>query len=44
VRRVLKPGGKFILSQSNRCFPSKAIAMWLGMDDLQHCLVIAVRG
>eukprot|EP00316_Scyphosphaera_apsteinii_P005633 CAMPEP_0119326048 /NCGR_PEP_ID=MMETSP1333-20130426/67323_1 /TAXON_ID=418940 /ORGANISM="Scyphosphaera apsteinii, Strain RCC1455" /LENGTH=258 /DNA_ID=CAMNT_0007334229 /DNA_START=117 /DNA_END=893 /DNA_ORIENTATION=- len=41
VRRVLKPGGKFILSQSNRCFPSKAIAMWLGMDDLQHCLVIA---
>jgi len=41
VRRVLKPGGKFILSQSNRCFPSKAIAMWLGMDDLTHCLVIA---
>jgi len=41
VRRVLKPGGKFILSQSNRCFPTKAISMWLGMDDLQHCLVIA---
>lgn len=41
VRRVLKPGGKFILSQSNRCFPSKAIQMWLGMNDLQHCLVIA---
>ena len=40
VNRVLKPGGKFILSQSNRCFPSKAIAMWLNMDDLQHCLVI----
>lgn len=40
VRRVLKPGGKFILSQSNRCFPSKAIGMWLGMSDLQHCLVI----
>lgn len=41
VRRVLKPGGKFILSQSNRCFPTKAIQMWLGMDDLTHCLVIA---
>ena len=41
VRRVLKPGGKFIISQSNRCFPTKVIAMWLGMDDLQHCLVIA---
>lgn len=40
VRRVLKPGGKFILSQSNRCFPTKAIGMWLGMNDLQHALVI----
>ena len=27
VNRVLRPGGKFILSQSNRCFPTKAIAM-----------------
>ena len=41
VNRVLKPGGQFILSQSNRCFPSKAIAMWLQQSDLQHCLVIA---
>ena len=41
VNRVLRPGGKFILSQSNRCFPTKAIAMWLGMSDLQHCLVIS---
>mmetsp|Transcript_51997 Transcript_51997/g.111168 ORF Transcript_51997/g.111168 Transcript_51997/m.111168 type:complete len:302 (-) Transcript_51997:278-1183(-) len=40
VQRVLKPGGKFILSQSNRCFPTKAIAMWLGMSDYQHCVVI----
>jgi SAM-dependent methyltransferase len=38
--RVLKPGGKFILSQSNRCFATKAIAMWLGQSDLQHCQVI----
>jgi len=30
VRRVLKPGGKVLISQSNRCFPSKAISMWLG--------------
>jgi Methyltransferase domain len=27
VHRVLRPGGKIIVSQSNRCFPSKAIAM-----------------
>ena len=40
VCRVLKPGGKFILSQSNRCFPSKVIAMWLGQSDMQHCQVI----
>ena len=40
VARVLKPGGKFILSQSNRCFATKAIAMWLGQSDLQHCQVI----
>ena len=41
VNRVLKPGGKFIVSQSNRCFPSKAIAMWLNQDDMEHCLVVA---
>ena len=33
-------GGKFILSQSNRCFPSKAIAMWLRMDDAAHLQLI----
>mmetsp|Transcript_74627 Transcript_74627/g.224388 ORF Transcript_74627/g.224388 Transcript_74627/m.224388 type:complete len:148 (-) Transcript_74627:100-543(-) len=41
VNRILKPGGKFILSQSNRCFQSKAIAMWLAQSDMEHCLVIA---
>ncbi|KAL7532712.1 hypothetical protein ACHAXR_004798 [Thalassiosira sp. AJA248-18] len=40
VRRVLKPGGKAIISQSNRCFPSKAIAMWLDMNDRQHLELI----
>lgn len=28
VYRVLKPGGVFIVSFSNRCFPQKAIAAW----------------
>ena len=27
VHRVLRPGGKMIVSQSNRCFPTKAVAM-----------------
>lgn len=40
VNRVLKPGGKVIISQSNRCFPSKAIAMWLQMNDRQHLELI----
>jgi Methyltransferase domain len=40
VHRVLKPGGKVIISQSNRCFPSKAIRMWLGMNDRQHLELI----
>lgn len=40
VNRVLKPGGKVIMSQSNRCFPSKAISMWLKMNDRQHLELI----
>jgi len=40
VHRVLRPGGKVIVSQSNRCFPSKAIAMWLRMNDRQHLELI----
>jgi SAM-dependent methyltransferase len=40
VHRVLRKGGKVILSQSNRCFPSKAIAMWLKMNDRQHLELI----
>lgn len=40
VHRVLKPGGKVIVSQSNRCFPTKAIAMWLQMNDRQHLELI----
>lgn len=38
--RVLRPGGKVVISQSNRCFPTKAIAMWLNMNDRQHLELI----
>ena len=37
---MLKPGGKAIISQSNRYFPSKAISMWLNMNDRQHLELI----
>ena len=40
VHRVLRPGGQVIVSQSNRCFPSKAIALWLKMNDRQHLELI----
>lgn len=28
VRRVLRPGASFVVSFSNRCFPTKAVAIW----------------
>lgn len=31
VRRILKPGAPFVVSFSNRCFPTKAVAIWQAM-------------
>ncbi len=36
VRRVLTPQAPFIVSFSNRCFPSKAVWVWLFTDDAKH--------
>lgn len=36
VARVLKPGGRFVCTFSNRCFPTKAIQGWLMLDDRQR--------
>ena len=36
VGRLLRPGGLFIVSFSNRCFPTKAVAGWLYGSDAQH--------
>jgi SAM-dependent methyltransferase len=36
VRRVLVDGGPFVVSFSNRCFPTKAVAAWLYGDDDSH--------
>lgn len=33
VARVLRPGGRFIITFSNRCFPTKVIAAWLLADE-----------
>ncbi len=32
VRRVLRPGAPFVVSFSNRCFPTKAVAIWQSLD------------
>jgi SAM-dependent methyltransferase len=40
VARVLRPGGPFVTTFSNRCFPSKAIRGWLVADDEQHCEIV----
>ncbi|WP_152047576.1 methyltransferase domain-containing protein [Aureimonas psammosilenae] len=32
VRRLLRPGGIVIISFSNRCFPTKAVAVWQALD------------
>jgi SAM-dependent methyltransferase len=40
VRRVLKPGAPFVVSFSNRCFPTKAVAVWLDTTDEQHVALV----
>ena len=41
VARVLRPGGSFGCTFSNRCFPSKAIRGWLAGDDRFHVQLVA---
>ncbi|WP_156680438.1 methyltransferase domain-containing protein [Sphingomonas profundi] len=40
VRRVLMPGAPFIVSFSNRCFPTKAVAIWRSLDPNGHAALI----
>ncbi len=41
VARVLRPGAPFVISFSNRCFPTKAVAIWqaLGGPDQQRLVM-----
>jgi SAM-dependent methyltransferase len=41
VHRSLRPGGTFVCTFSNRCFPSKAIRGWLSTDDNGRCEIVA---
>jgi SAM-dependent methyltransferase len=40
VGRVLKIGAPLIISYSNRCFPTKAIAVWHQLDDRGHMQLV----
>lgn len=40
IYRVLSPGGVFIVSFSNRCFPSKAVQVWLNATDKQRMALV----
>src|SRR5213593_4833866 len=40
VHRVLRPRTPFIVSFSNRCFPTKAVAVWLSTTDQQHLTLV----
>ncbi len=40
VRRVLRRHAPFVVSFSNRCFPTKAVAVWLGSTDPRHLSLV----
>lgn len=40
VARTLRPGGWFVVTFSNRLFPTKAIRGWLNADSLGHCRIV----
>ncbi len=40
VARVLRPGAPFVVTFSNRCFPTKAIRGWLETDDRGHVDIV----
>ena len=42
VGRVLKPGAPFAVSYSNRCFPTKAVAIWQALNTREHAELIGL--
>ncbi|MEM7140867.1 MAG: methyltransferase domain-containing protein [Actinomycetota bacterium] len=41
MARVLRPGGRFVCTFSNRCFPTKAIRGWLANSDEGRAQIVA---
>jgi len=42
ARRVLAPGAPFAVSFSNRCFPTKAVAVWRALDTQGHAQLVSL--
>ena len=42
VGRVLRPGAPFAVSYSNRCFPTKAVAVWQTLNSREHAELIGL--
>jgi ubiquinone/menaquinone biosynthesis C-methylase UbiE len=40
VARVLRPGAPVVISFSNRCFWTKAVAIWRALDDEGHARLV----
>lgn len=40
IGRVVRPGGPLVVTFSNRCFPTKAVAVWLALNDRQRCRLV----
>ena len=38
--RVLRPGAPMVITFSNRCFPTKAVAVWHALDDAGRCELV----
>jgi SAM-dependent methyltransferase len=41
MHRILRPGGVCLMTFSNRCFPTKAVGMWLQADDIGRMTIVA---
>jgi SAM-dependent methyltransferase len=42
VARILKPGQPLVISFSNRCFPTKAVAIWRALDHAGHAQLVTL--
>ena len=40
--RVLRPGGVVAITFSNRCFPTKAVAIWQGLEGQDQCGLVSL--